>query len=130
MVVFTILSIIGVMRQVENGQALDSQYRQMGLWLEQLTTDDAVILVWRGQEPYGMQNALAWYSNRETAELAPTTAEYFAEKRGEANLFVVFTNQGPNQNKEALTEVGLDHFIQVSERSAADGWSGFLYAAP
>ncbi|MCC7161294.1 MAG: hypothetical protein IT331_02280 [Anaerolineae bacterium] len=128
--VFGLFTLRTVLQTTENGQMLDRQYRQMGRWLRENVPPDAIVLIWRAGASYGRQNALAWYSDRETAELAEYTADYFARQRGEREMYVMFVNLDPVYYPAALAETGLEHFTEVSERPLANGWGAFLYAAP
>lgn len=128
--IFGYFSLAAVLRTAQNGQALDLQYRQMARWLRRTTPPDAVVLIWRDKASYGRQNALAWYSNRETAELAPTTAEYFEQQRGEKSLYVMFVDYDSQRFPTVLAETGLENFAQVAGSPLKNEWHAALFAAP
>lgn len=127
---FAYFSLHGVLQAAESGQALDRQYQQMGRWLQETTPPNAIVLIWRDGASYGRQNALAWYSARETVELSEFTADYFETRRGEQAMYVMFVNTDPIYYPAALAETGLEHFRQVAERPLSNDWGAFLYAAP
>lgn len=128
--VFGYFSLIAVLNTAQNGQELDRQYRQMGRWLREVVPPNGIVLIWRDGASYGRQNALAWYSDRETVELTEFTADYFEKQRGEQEMYVMFVNTDPMFYPDALRETGLEHFHEVAERPLANGWGSFLYAAP
>lgn len=129
-VVFGYYSLAAVVRTASGGQALDLQYRQMARWLRQTTPPDSIILIWRDDASYGRQNALAFYSNRETTELAPFTAEYFKQQHGEKNMYVMFVDYDSRRFPAVLAETGLAHFELAASSPPDNEWHGALFAAP
>jgi hypothetical protein len=128
--VLAIPSGFAIARTFHNGQALDRQYRQMGRWLRQNTSDDALVLIERGEASFGMQNAMAWYGRREIAEFADFTAAYFERVRGARPLYVMFVMTKPQTHENALVRAGLNGYKKIGERPSPIGLDAVLYAPP
>lgn len=108
------LSLDAAERATVIGDAENRDYRGVARWLERNTPTDAIVLAEQGDESFGMQNSLAWYTGREFIEYSDFTTGTIPAKSGTQPLYLLLISTKAVNRRAILSAPAFDGYVEVA----------------
>lgn len=128
LVVLAGLGLAAAQRATVFGDAENRDYRGVARWLERNTPPDALVLAEQGEESFGMQNSLAWYTGREFIEYSEFTAQTIPSKRGAQPMYLLLISTDTKNRRAILAAPEFSGYAQVARFDREDYPEAVLYA--
>lgn len=128
MVVFAGLGLWAAQRATIVGDAENRDYRGVARWVERYTPPDALVLAEQGEESFGMQSSLAWYTGREFIEYSEFTAQLLPEKRGVQPTYLLLISTDVDNRSAILATPEMAGYTEIARLERASLPEAVLYA--